>query len=241
MRTIKLFCIAIFLGVFSANAQEPDQETAAQNSKEELSKQAANPVADLISFPFQNNLNINQGPFDRNTNILNIQPVIPLLGGKVITRTVMPIVNIPDYGNESGKLTSGIADIVFTAFYKPESKGLTYGFGPVLEIPAGGSMRGSQKWSAGPSALVLVTPGDWTIGALINNVWSFAGNSDRADVNRMLLNVFVTRQLGNGWYVNSAPIVTVDWEADSGNQLTLPVGAGGGKVIMLGGKIPLNV
>ncbi len=241
MRTIKLFCIAIFLGVFSANAQEPDQETAAQNSKEELSKQAANPVADLISFPFQNNLNINQGPFDRNTNILNIQPVIPLLGGKVITRTVMPIVNIPDYGNESGKLTSGIADIVFTAFYKPESKGLTYGFGPVLEIPAGGSMRGSQKWSAGPSALVLVTPGDWTIGALINNVWSFAGNSDRADVNRMLLNVFVTRQLGNGWYVNSAPIVTVDWEADSGNQLTLPVGAGGGKVIMLGGKLPLNV
>lgn len=241
MRTIKLLCIAIFLGVFSANAQEPDQETVAQNSKEELSKQAANPVADLISFPFQNNLNINQGPFDRNTNILNIQPVIPLLGGKVITRTVMPIVNIPDYGNESGKLTSGIADIVFTAFYKPESKGLTWGFGPVLEIPTGGSMRGSEKWSAGPSALVLVTPGDWTIGALINNVWSFAGDSNRGNVNRMLLNAFVTRQLGNGWYVNSAPIVTIDWEADSGDQLTLPLGAGGGKVLMLGGKLPLNV
>jgi len=59
----------------------------AQQSAEELSKQAANPVADLMSFPFQNNLNMNQGPFDRNTNILNIQPVIPLLGGKVITRT----------------------------------------------------------------------------------------------------------------------------------------------------------
>jgi len=75
---------------------------------------------------------MNQGPFDRNTNILNIQPVIPLLGGKVITRTVMPIVNIPDYGNETGKLTSGLADMVFTAFYVPESKGLTWGFGPVL-------------------------------------------------------------------------------------------------------------
>ena len=86
-----------------------------------------------------------------------------------------------------------------------------------------------------------VQPGDWTIGALINNVWSFAGDSDRGDVNRMLLNAFVTRQLGNGWYVNSAPIITVDWEADSGDQLTLPLGAGGGKVIMLGGKLPLNV
>ncbi len=242
MKKINLLLIAIVLGFFTVNAQETkEQESTEQESVEALSKQAANPVADLISIPFQNNLNMNQGPFDRNTSILNIQPVIPLLGGKVITRTVMPIVNIPDYGNESGKLTSGLADIVFTAFYKPESKGLTYGFGPVLEIPTGGSMRGSEKWSAGPSALVLVSPGDWTIGALINNVWSFAGDSDRADVNRMLLNAFVTRQLGNGWYVNSAPIITIDWEADSGDQLTLPLGAGGGKVIMLGGKLPLNV
>ena len=243
MRSIKLICIAIFLVIFSAYAQEPTEEKPTeQNSTEELSKQAANPVADLMSFPFQNNLNINQGPFDRNTNILNIQPVIPLLGGKVITRTVMPIVNIPDYGNESGKLTSGIADIVFTAFYKPESKGkLIWGLGPVLELPTGGSSRGSEKWSAGPSVLVMVQPGDWTVGGLVNNVWSFAGNSDRANVNRMLLNAFATRQLGNGWYVNSAPIITVDWTADSGDQLTLPVGAGGGKVIMLGGKLPLNV
>ena len=243
MRSIKLICIAIFLVIFSAYAQEPTEEKPTeQNSTEELSKQAANPVADLMSFPFQNNLNINQGPFDRNTNILNIQPVIPLLGGKVITRTVMPIINIPDYGNESGKLTSGIADIVFTAFYKPESKGkLIWGLGPVLELPTGGSSRGSEKWSAGPSFLAMVQPGDWTVGALINNVWSFAGNSDRADVNRMLLNAFATRQLGNGWYVNSAPIITVDWTADSGDQWTVPLGAGGGKVIMLGGKLPLNV
>ena len=243
MRSIKLICIAIFLVIFSAYAQEPTEEKPTeQNSTEELSKQAANPVADLMSFPFQNNLNINQGPFDRNTNILNIQPVIPLAGGKIITRTVMPIVNIPDYGNESGTLTSGIADIVFTAFYKPESKGkLIWGLGPVLELPTGGSSRGSEKWSAGPSFLAMVQPGDWTVGALINNVWSFAGNSDRADVNRMLLNAFATRQLGNGWYVNSAPIITVDWTADSGDQWTVPLGAGGGKVIMLGGKLPLNV
>ncbi len=243
MRSIKLICIAIFLVIFSAYAQEPTEEKPTeQNSTEELSKQAANPVADLMSFPFQNNLNINQGPFDRNTNILNIQPVIPLAGGKIITRTVMPIVNIPDYGNESGTLTSGIADIVFTAFYKPESKGkLIWGLGPVLELPTGGSSRGSEKWSAGPSVLVMVQPGDWTVGGLVNNVWSFAGNSDRANVNRMLLNAFATRQLGNGWYVNSAPIITVDWTADSGDQWTVPLGAGGGKVIMLGGKLPLNV
>ena len=240
MRRIKLLFIAIVFGVFSANAQE----TTEQQEAEALSKQAANPVADLMSFPFQNNLNINQGPYDRNTNILNIQPVIPLFGGKIITRTVAPIVFIPDYGSESGKLDkgTGLADIVFTAFYKPESTGkLVWGFGPVFEFPTGGEVRGSQKWSVGPSALAMVQPGDWTVGALINNVWSYAGDSERGDVNRMLLNAFATRQLGKGWYVNSAPIITANWEADSGEQWTVPLGAGGGKVVLLGGKLPLNL
>ena len=245
MKKINLLLIAILLGFFTVNAQETkEQESTEQESVEALSKQAANPVADLISIPFQNNLNMNQGPFDRNTNILNIQPVIPFLGGKVITRTIMPIVSIPDYGSESGKAYkgSGLADIVFTAFYKPESKGkLIWGLGPVLEFPTGGEYRGSQKWSAGPSVLAMVQPGDWTLGALMNNVWSYAGDSERGDVNRMLLNAFVVRQLGDGWYVNSAPIITANWEADSGDQWTVPLGAGGGKVIMLGGKLPLNV
>jgi hypothetical protein len=237
MRRIKLLFIAILLGVFSANAQEPTE----QQSAAELSKEAANPLADLMSFPFQNNLNINNGPYNRNVNILNIQPVIPLFGGKVITRTIFPIVSIPDFGNESGNLTSGLADIVFTAFYVPKTKGLMMGFGPVFELPTGGSKRGSQKWSAGPSLVLMVQPGQWTIGALVNNVWSFAGKSDRADVNHMLINLFVVRQLGKGWYVNSAPIITADWTADSDNQWIVPVGAGGGKVMMLGGKLPLNV
>ena len=214
---------------------------SAQQSQEELSAAAANPLADLISLPFQNNLNMNYGEYNRNTNILNIQPVIPLAGGKLITRTIFPIVYIPDFSSESGKLSSGLADIVLTAFYVPKSKGLMWGFGPVFELPAGGSIRGTQKWSAGPSLVVLAQPGDWTFGALINNVWSFAGNSDREDVNHMLLNLFVVRQLGGGWYVNSAPIITADWTVDSEDRWIVPLGGGGGKVLMLGGKLPLNL
>jgi hypothetical protein len=139
---------------------------SAQQSQEELSAAAANPLADLMSFPFQNNLNMNYGEYNRNLNVLNIQPVIPLAGGKLITRTIFPIVRIPDFSNESGKLSSGLADIVFTAFYVPESKGLMWGFGPTFELPTGGSIRGSQKWSAGPSLVVLAQPGDWTFGGL---------------------------------------------------------------------------
>jgi hypothetical protein len=62
------------------------QSLIAQNSKKQLSHQAANPLADLMSFPFQNNLNINYGPYKRNMNILNIQPVIPFAQGKIIIK-----------------------------------------------------------------------------------------------------------------------------------------------------------
>jgi hypothetical protein len=213
----------------------------AQESAEDLSRQAANPLADLMSFPFQNNLNINYGEFDRNLNVLNIQPVLPFADGRIITRTIFPVLWIPDYSQASGIYASGLGDISLTAFYAPSSEGLTWGVGPVLEIPTGGEKRGTQKWGLGPSAVMLVQPGNWTLGALLNNVWSVGGEESRAAVNRMLLNLFVVYQLGEGWYVNSAPIITTDWQADSGQQWTVPLGAGFGKLTFVGGKLPLNL
>ena len=73
---------------------------AQEDVEENLSQQAANPLANLISLPFQNNLNMNYGEFNHNTNILNIQPVVPLANGRIITRTIFPIVSIPDFGPE---------------------------------------------------------------------------------------------------------------------------------------------
>lgn len=212
----------------------------AQQSKEDLAQQAANPIADLMSFPFQNNLNMNYGEYNRNSNVFNIQPVLPFASGRIITRTIIPIVYIPEFDSAEGKHSSGLSDIVFTAFYSPKSKTM-WGIGPVLEMPTGGAERGTQKWSAGPSFVILVQPGDWTFGVLVNNTWSFAGNSERDAVNHMLLNLFLVRQLGKGWYVNSVPIITADWTAEKGQQWIVPVGIGGGKVVFLGGKLPVNL
>ena len=39
---------------------------------------AQNPIADLISLPFQNNTNFDIGHTDNTQNILNIQPVYPV-------------------------------------------------------------------------------------------------------------------------------------------------------------------
>ncbi len=212
----------------------------AQQSAQDLAQEAANPIADLVSVPLQLNDDFGLGEFDRTRNVLNIQPVIPLAGGRIVTRTIFPVVWLPDITAESGRFSSGLSDIVFTAFYVPPSGSVTWGVGPVLEIPSGGEHRGTEKWSLGPSAVVLSQNGPWTLGLLANNVWSFAGDSDRDDVNRGLLQYFIVRQLGNGWYVNSAPIITVNWKAESDQRWVVPFGAGGGKLLFLG-KLPLNV
>lgn len=213
----------------------------AQQSQEELSQQAANPIANLMSFPFQNNTDFNLGDYDRTRNVLNIQPVIPLAEGKIITRTIFPFVWLPDITSESGSYSSGLSDITFTAFYVlPSGGGATVGIGPVLDIPTGGDLRGSKKWNLGPSIVALAQPGDWTLGILANNVWSIAGSSERPDVNKGLLQYFIVRQLGNGWYVNSAPVITVNWKAASGQKWIVPFGVGGGKLLFLG-KLPVNL
>jgi hypothetical protein len=121
-----------------------------------------NPIANLISIPVQLNNDFGLGPYDRTLNVLNVQPVGPLADGRIITGTIIPFAFIPDCSAERGQQTSGLADILATVFYVPPSDGIMWGVGPVVEIPTGGSERGSEKWSAGPSALVIVQPGPWT-------------------------------------------------------------------------------
>jgi hypothetical protein len=212
----------------------------AQPSATELSAAAANPLADLISLPFQNNTDFGLGPFDRATNVLNIQPVVPLLDGKLITRTIFPFVRIPDIGSETGTISSGMSDINFTAFYVFGKGPITWGAGPIAGFPTGGDLRGSKKWTLGPSFVVLAQPGPWTLGLLVNNVWSYAGDADRDPVNRGLIQYFIVRQLGNGWYLSSSPIINVNWKADEGQKWIVPFGLGAGKVLFVG-QLPLNV
>jgi len=233
-RTLALGLAVLFVSSSLLRAQETGDR------KDELAQAAANPIADLVSLPLQFNNDFGLGPYDRSASVLNVQPVVPLAGGKVVTRTIFPFVWLPDITAESGNLSSGLSDIVFTAFYVPSSGSTMWGVGPVLEFPSGGSERGSQKWSAGLSGVALAQPGNWTLGVLANNVWTFAGDDDRADVNKGLLQYFIVYQLGGGWYANSAPIITVDWKAAEGQKWKIPFGAGGGKLLFLG-KLPVNL
>jgi hypothetical protein len=216
---------------------------AAEESASELAKKTQNPVADLISVPFQNNFNFGVGPGNDLQYVLNIQPVIPVrinAEWNLITRTIAPVIHQPEMTPGAGS-TTGLGDINTSLFLSPAKPGkFIWGVGPILQFPtASDDDLGTDKWCAGPAAVGLVMSGHWVVGALANNIWSYAGDDNRPDVNQFLFQYFINYNLPDGWYLTSAPIITANWEAGSGNKWTVPIGGGAGKLVRIG-RLPVN-
>jgi len=214
-----------------------------ENPEEELAKAAQNPVADMISLPLQNNTNFSFGPEKKTQNILNVQPVWPFSlteEWNLITRTIVPVISQPGLFPGDDR-ENGLGDTTFTAFLSPAKSGKwIWGAGPVLLLPtATDDKLGADKWGAGPSAVALTSDGPWLYGALVSHLWSVAGDSDRDDVNQSLVQPFVNYNLPDGWYLVSSPIITANWEADSDDTWTVPVGGGFGKIFRIG-RQPVN-
>jgi hypothetical protein len=179
-----------------------------------------------------------------SANGLNIQPVFPLSLNEdwnLITRTIIPYIRQPEIFPGSGR-EAGLGDVNITCFLSPTESGkVIWGVGPILSIPtASDELLGTEKWSAGPSAVVLSMNGPWIYGALINNLWSFAGKDSRRDVSQMLLQPFLNYNMEGGWYLTSSPIITANWKADGSNTWTVPLGGGIGKIVRIG-KLPVNM
>jgi len=216
----------------------------AGSSTEDLQKATQNPVASLISVPLQNNANFGIGPYNRTQDVLNIQPVIPVSltqNWNLITRVIQPIVWQP-YPTETTGGEYGFGDMNPTFFLAPSKpKKIIWGVGPAFVIPtATNSILGQGKFSLGPSFVALAQPGHWTIGVLVNNVWSVAGTGGRTDVDQMLLQYFINYNLKKGWFLTLQPIITASWNASSGNVWTVPFGGGVGRIMKLGLQ-PVNI
>jgi len=228
----------------SLTAQPSTAEGAAESAEASLEKAVQNPVASLISVPLQNNTSFDLGSYNRAQDVLNIQPVIPINISKdwmVILRSIQPLVWQPYPSLNSGG-EYGLGDNITTFFLSPRKPGkVIWGFGPAFAFPtATSTILGQGKFSLGPSAVALAQPGHWTLGALVNNVWSVAGPRERPNVNQMTLQYFITYQLKKGWYITSQPILTANWRAASGSVWTVPFGAGVGRVMKFGFQ-PVNI
>ena len=231
------------LGLPAAAAGE-ESAAPGSSSTEDLAKQTQNPVASLISVPLQSNFNFGVGPNEELQYIMNVQPVVPIGitdDWNVITRPILPIISQPFLAPGVGD-TFGLGDMQLQLYLSPAKPGaLIWGAGPVFQFPtATDESLGTGRWAAGPAAVALTMQGPWVFGALANNLWSFAGDDERPKVNQLTVQPFVNYNLPDGWYVNSAPIITANWEAEDGDTWTVPLGAGVGKIVRVG-KLPINL
>jgi hypothetical protein len=236
--------LAFFSGcltAISAAAQDAGQDAA------ELAKAVQNPVASLISVPFQWNINLETGPQEETQHVLNIQPVIPFELNEdmnLITRTIVPLISQPAFGQGQSR-EGGIGDIQFTAFFspkKPGAGGWIWGAGPILQMNTASDDRlGQGVWGIGPTAIALKMTGPWVLGGLINNIWSVTEDSGREDVNQMLIQPFINYNFADkpGRYLVTAPIITADWKADN-DKWVIPLGMGIGQVMRIGNQ-PVNI
>jgi hypothetical protein len=205
----------------------------------DVAMQLSNPVAALISLPLRFDFDGDIGPDKAGSRVsFLIQPVIPISISEnynLISRTILPIVWQKDVLPGSGT-QFGLSDTVQSFFVSPaKPKGIVWGVGPALLVPTGtDDLLSTRKWGAGPSVLLLNQSGPWTVGLLANQIWSYAGNSSRADVNAMLINPFVTYTTPTAFTVVVQADINRDWE---GKRWTVPATINASQVTKIGNQL----
>ncbi|MEJ2365913.1 MAG: transporter [Deltaproteobacteria bacterium] len=241
-----------------------DIPAAAQESDADLAQELSNPLADLMSIPFQMNYDHDIGPSDDGWKLqTNIQPVIPFHLNEdwnLITRTIVPLTHQEDIFPGAGS-QFGLGDINLSLFFspkKPTSGGVTWGVGPVLLFPTatddllGGekwgagpaavalttdSLLGAKKWGAGPAAVALTTRGPWTVGILANHLWSYGGDSDRQDISTTFVQPFAAYTWPNAWTVSVLTESSYNWKSE---KWSVPINAAVSKLVKLG-RLPVSL
>jgi hypothetical protein len=205
----------------------------------EIAKQAQNPIASMISVPFQNSTTFGVGENSDVQDSLLIEPVVPFRltsDWNLITRTIVPLIDQPTLAPGLGDV-GGLGDIQLSMYMSPARPfhGLIWGLGPSFSFAtATDRSLGTGKDSAGLSTALLTIQGPWLVGILITDVASIGGEGDRKNVHQFLTQPFLDYNLSHGWYLASSPIITANWRATSGNKWTVPIGGGGGKILHIG-------
>jgi hypothetical protein len=229
--------LLIFTGATSF-AQDP--ATGASSGQTRIHQKVHNPFSGLITLQIDNNFEFAPGPEHSLRYTMNLEPTVPFSLGRdwlVVTQMVMPIVaqQSPGVGRDS---TFGLGDTQLTFFISPQNvnEDWVWGAGPVFQLPAttddGFSTR---KWGAGPSFNAVRQGRQWTLGLVLNHIWSFAGPGDD-DVSTSSIDPSVVHSWDNGFSVKLETESSYDWKA---GQWTVPLELGVSKLVR--GKPPINL
>ena len=221
------------------NAARTSEAAAENQEAADLAKKLSNPVADLISVPFQGNYNSGGGYAEKGDQYyVNIQPVIPVHlndDWNLISRTILPFITQSNITAPPGTGQTGVGDATQSFFLSPRAGGLIWGVGPAFLVPTGTSKAlSSGQWAAGPTAVALVQSHGWTVGALMNQLWSFAGNSARSEVNQLYVQPFVNYTTKHFTTIGINTETTCNWEL-SGKQCAVPINLTVGQLLKVGG------
>lgn len=210
LKPTTFFILSLFLAL---------SPVAAQTDAEALAKQLANPIASLISLPFQNNSDFGIGELEGTRNTLNIQPVVPIsLSEKwnLIGRVIVPVIS--QFGiTGPGEKQSGLGDAVLSGFFSPAAmkNGFTWGVGPVFLLPIGSNDFSLDQFGVGPTAVALKQSGGFTLGGLINQIWTTGGDGDDgSNVSQLFFQPFFTYNWPSGAGLGGNFELTQNWTAD---------------------------
>jgi hypothetical protein len=229
-----VFCMSF--SAVAAQEQEQEQEQEQKQEREQASTHFALPIELEGDYgaPNGNALLLRFVPLWRlpvkeNWSLVNIDLITladaPPLPGSPINPDPIP-----------GRKEAGLSDLVHLSLYTPKPSGkFIWGVGGIVSLPtATEDSLGSGKWAAGPAARIVYKGEIWTMGAILGQRWSFAGDSDRADISSLMIRGSIHRSLGSDWFFVSAPIINANWNAESGNRWLVPVGGGVGKTFRMG-------
>jgi len=209
-----------------------DDGKAAAEDQATLVKQANAPISSILQIRLQDTFVPQFNGLHGSGNTVTMSVTMPLPKYRLLPFPQLTLLTFPAAVSLPGEATA-IGDLRFVniAVFHANPMFL-WGIGPTFVFPtAGGRATGQGKWQAGPAAAVAFVPEKWLVGVLIQNPISFAGDRDRKDVNSMIVQPFVTYQLGDGWFVRSQPQLYFNWK--TGRQV-LPLDLGAGRVFRIG-------
>lgn len=209
----------------------------------DLAQELTNPLADLVTIPVQMNYDEGIGPHEDGWKLqTNIQPALPFhFSDKwdLISRTILPITWQDDIFPGAGS-QFGLGDATLSLFFSQadSAENLTWGVGPIFYFPtATDDLLGAEKWGAGPTAVVLTMRGPWTVGALSNHVWSFAGDDERTDINNTFIQPFIAYTTPGAWTFSLQSESSYNWMTE---KWSVPVNVSASKLVTLG-PLPVSL